>query len=85
MLTENGSGKYLSRDWQRKRAQAMIDRRRFTDSELAWLEVGPNDGTGKLLKETYTVQTQPVVDYPYASTSQRRRDVRDRPECGGRD
>ena len=85
MLNENGSGKYLSRDWQRKRAEAMIDRRRFSDSELAWLEIGPNDGTGKLLKETYTVMTRPTVDYPYASTSQRRRDVRDRPECGGRD
>ena len=85
MLTENGSGKYLSRDWQRKRAQAMIDRRRFSDSELAWLEIGPNDGTGKLLKETYTVMTRPTVDYPYASAAQRRRDVRDRPECGGRD
>ena len=85
MLNENGSGKYLSRDWQRKRAEAMIDRRRFSDSELAWLEIGPNDGTGKLLKETYTVLTRPTVDYPYASTSQRRRDVRDRPECGGRD
>ena len=85
MLTENGSGKYLSRDWQRKRAEAMIDRRRFSDSELAWLEIGANDGTGKLLKETYMVRTQPMVDYPYASMSQRRRDVRDRPECGGRD
>lgn len=85
MLTENGSGKYLSRDWQRKRAQAMIDRTRFSASELAWLEVGENDGTGKLRRETYGVMTQPVVDYPYAATSRRRHDVRDRPECGGRD
>jgi len=78
MLTENGSGKYLSRDWQRKRAEAMVDRTRFSDSELAWLEIGENDGTGKLRKETYEVETQPVV-------SRRRHDVRERPECGGRD
>jgi hypothetical protein len=85
MLTENGSGKYLNRDWRRKRAQAMVDRDRFSDSELEWLEIAENDGTGKLRKETYEIETQPVVDLPYAATSRRRHDVRERPECGGID
>ncbi len=83
MLTEQNSGKYLSAEWHRKRAQAMIDRTRFSAAELEWLEIEEHQGRGQLLKESYMVDTRPVVQEPFARTSIRRYDVRDRPQAGG--
>ncbi|HBF81848.1 MAG TPA: hypothetical protein DD420_18515 [Streptomyces sp.] len=83
MLTENGSAKYLNKDWHRKRAQAMIDRTRFSAEELDWLEIEEHQGRGQLLKESYMVESSPVVSDPFARPKYRRHDVRDRPGAGG--
>lgn len=85
MLIETGPGKYLSKVWRRKRAQALVDRTRFSQHELDWLEIGEHEGRGQLRKETYEVEPQPIVGPPYARPYYKRRDVRDRPEAGGRD
>jgi hypothetical protein len=85
MLTENDSGKYLNREWQRKRAQAMVDRTGFSDDELAWLEIDQYEGWDRLRKDNYEIETKPASLDPYAMPRIRRHDVRDRPECGGRD
>jgi len=85
MLTEQDSGKYLSAEWQRKRAQAMIDRTRFSQQELEWLEVEEQQGRGQLRKESYMVESRPVVSDPFARPNYKRYDVRDRPEAGGSD
>lgn len=85
MLTEQNSGRYLSAEWQRKRAQAMIDRTGYSLEELEWLEIEDHQGWGDMRPERYEVETLPVVGQPYARERRRMIDIRDRPEAGGRD
>lgn len=85
MLTEQNSGRYLSAEWHRKRAQAMIDRTRFSQQELEWLEVEEHQGRGEQLPARNRIESTPIVGEPYARERRRMIDIRDRPEAGGRD
>ncbi len=84
VLSQRNSGKYLSKEWHDKRAQALVDRTRFSDAELEWLEVGENEGRGKLDRDNFLAETQPFGESVYYGvTKVKRYDVRDRPEAGG--
>lgn len=85
MLTERNSGKYLSEEWRRRRAQALIDRTGFLPEELEWLEIKEHQGLGDMRPERYEVESTPIVGQPYARERRRMIDIRDRPEAGGRD
>ncbi len=84
VLSLHSSGKYLSKEWHRKREQALIDRRLFSAAELTWLEVEAHEGRGVLDPETYKLETQPFDESNvFGRTNIRRVDVRDRPTTGG--
>jgi len=78
-LSLQNSGKYLSRTWHRNRGRALVDRTRFDDDELAYLEIGESEGRGVWNDDTYMVETAPAEP----STPKEKIDVRKRPECGG--
>lgn len=84
VLTEQGSGKYLSAEWRRNRERAIIDPDGYSDDELGWLEV-ERSKAGTLRPEMYEAETQPAGGSPLRDARVRRYDIRDRPECGGRD
>ena len=69
MLTTAGTGKYLTRKWQRDRESALIDRSAFTDAELEWLEVGAGEG---IVSEhdpgNLKVPTQPIDPFTSSQT-----------------
>lgn len=74
VLSSNNSGKYLTERWRRMHAEAMIDRTRFSDDELRWLEVTEAQGRGRLDPETYRIEN-PRLN-PERQTP-RERDIRD--------
>lgn len=69
MLTTAGTGKYLTRKWQRDRSRALIDRSAFTTDELAWLEIGADEG---IVSEhdpgNFKVPTQPIDPFTDSRT-----------------
>lgn len=71
--SRNG-GKYLTKRWQRMREQALVDRTRFSPSELAWLEVKEHEGRGEFDPAAYQAETTPIDPL----TRPRRIDIRDR-------
>lgn len=58
MLTKRGQGKYFSKEWQRKRAEALVDRTRFTQAELDWLEITGSEGLGRQNPDNFTINRQ---------------------------
>ena len=58
MLTKHGQGKYLSAEWRRKRAEALIDRTRFSQAELDWLEITGSEGLGNQNPDNFTIDRQ---------------------------
>jgi hypothetical protein len=61
MLTTRNSGKYLTKRWNEMRIAALADRYQFTEAELTWLEIGPDEGIVSWMNpETFLVETQPI-------------------------
>ena len=69
MLTTANSGKYLTKRWNEMRERALVDRYQFTDDELAWLEVGADEGiVSPNNPETFAIQTQPIDPFTESRT-----------------
>ena len=51
--------KKYNNKYQNKRINALEDRNRYTDEELAKFDVGEFDGTGKTNVDTYTIEQGP--------------------------
>ena len=60
MLTKQNCGKYLSDEYQRKRAEALAEPEKFSTSDLAWLDVESADYRRDLDPEAYRIETTPV-------------------------
>ena len=58
MLSSANSGKYLSAEWARTRAEGMADRTSITADERAWTELTDTDGT--MLEDSYKIDTAPI-------------------------
>lgn len=54
-LSHRNSGKYLSKKWDRLRAQAVKDKSTFDSDELDWLDITGTEGTGKFQDRTYRI------------------------------
>jgi len=85
VLSERNGGKYLSKDWQRRREEAVTDPDRFSDNELEWLEV-TRAAAGTHNPERFKVETMPIDgNTPFRERRIRTYDLRARPGAGGRD
>ena len=77
MLTTRGTGKYLTKRWNEMRCRALVDRFQFTDAELEWLEIGPEEGiVSPYDPNTWLIETQPIDGPDLVSTSPRLVDAR---------
>jgi len=73
VLTSHNSGKYLMPKWHRDQALAIADRTQFTQQELDWLEIGPDEGkSSRYNNENFQTDTTPIDPL----TEPRRRDIR---------
>ena len=83
MLLKTNDGKYLSREWHRLREQAEINDNGFSDSDLEWLDLDPdnrNYGNTIVNPRTWEVKTDPADTR--TRTGVKLYDVRKRPACG---
>jgi hypothetical protein len=84
VMTSAGTGKYLSKRWNKMHEEALIDRTRFSAEELTWLEITATQGLGMYDKERFVVDVIPIDQHapigPPRTT--KRIDIRQRPECG---
>ena len=80
VLTTQDCGKYLTKKWHRERADALIDKRDYTDAEQAWLEVTDEPTIGLDNPDVYEVPFNPLD--PNQKTSGRKYDIRKDPRIG---
>lgn len=80
VLTSQDSGKYLTKKWHRERADAMIDKRDYTDAEQAWLEVTGEPTIGLDNPDVYKVPFDPID--PNTATGGKKLDIRNDPKIG---
>jgi len=84
VLTSDGTGKYLLARWHKMHEEALIDRTRFSQAELDWLEISADQGLGMYDKERFMIDAQPIDTHapigPPRAT--KRIDIRQRPESG---
>lgn len=78
VLSSANEGKWFLKTWDRKRERALRDRTLYSDSDLDWLDIDSDEGTGAHRDETWEIRTTPLDP----RTNDRKRDSRKRPECG---
>ncbi len=85
MLTKQGSGKFLTREYAKLLEKADRDRTLLTDEEIAWLELPDSMGLGEHDPDRFRIETSPVDHRVGAAPRTRIIDIRERPECGDGD
>ena len=78
MLSSANSGKYLSDEWARTRAEGMADRTSITADEREWTELTDTDGT--MLEDSYKIDTAPID--PLTESKKDEIDIRTDPKRG---
>lgn len=79
MLTKNGTGKYLTKEFHEKFALGVRDRDLLTAEEIVWAEIPSDMGYGKENPDTFKIQSQPIDSF---TGSTKTIDIRARKECG---
>jgi hypothetical protein len=80
VLTSQDSGKYLTKKWHTERADAMKDKRDYTDAEEEWLEITAEPTIGLDNPDVYEVPFSPID--PNQESKGRKLDIRDDPRIG---
>lgn len=82
MLTKQGTGKFLTKEYADLFEKAVKDRTLLTAEELAWLELPDGIGLGQHDPDRFKIENSPVDHRVGAAPKTRRIDIRERPECG---
>ncbi|MBE3094894.1 MAG: hypothetical protein IMZ52_07660 [Actinobacteria bacterium] len=82
MLHGRGNQKFLTKEYEEDRQEALENRTKFTDAELTDLEITTDQGRGKTDYRKY--QVWQWTGYSPKIRKKRKIDVRSRPQVGGK-
>lgn len=83
MLHGRGNQKFLTKSYEEDRQKALEDRTKFTDAELADLEITNDQGRGRTDYRKYQMY-QWIVSDPKIRKKKKKIDLRERPQIGGK-